>query len=100
MFFLFLHIRNQFNLLAQCILAVFGAILIYYGYFEIFIVLAVLSWTLMKNDKFISAYALLTLTAILWCLYYSLEVTFLVKKFEYFYFRYHAVIAQLVFNEF
>ena len=83
-FFLFLHIRNQFNLLAQCILAVFGAVLIYYGYFEIFIVLAVLSWTLMKNDKFISAYALLTLTAILWCLYYSLEVTFLVKSLSIF----------------
>ena len=38
----------------------------------------------MKNDKFISAYALLTLTAILWCLYYSLEVTFLVKSLSIF----------------
>ncbi|MDV2470077.1 DUF2157 domain-containing protein [Acinetobacter chinensis] len=82
--FLFLHIQNQFNLLAQGILAVFGAVLIYYGYFEIFIVLAVLSWALMKHDKFISAFALLTLTVILWCLYYSLEVTFLVKSLSIF----------------
>lgn len=82
--FICLHIQNQFNLLAQGILAVFGAVLIYYGYFEIFIVLAVLSWALMKHDKFIYAFALLTLTIILWCLYYSLEVTFLVKSLSIF----------------
>ncbi|AXY59438.1 DUF2157 domain-containing protein [Acinetobacter sp. WCHAc010052] len=82
--FLILHIQNQFNFLAQCVLAIFGAVLIYFGYFEIFIVLAVLSWALMKHDKFISAFALLTLTVILWCLYYSLEVTFLVKSLSIF----------------
>lgn len=83
-FFICLHIQNQFNHLAKGILAVFGVVLIYYGYFEIFIVLAILSWALMKNDKFIYAFALLTLTIILWCLYYSLEVTFLVKSLSIF----------------
>ncbi len=83
-FFICLHIQNQFNLLAQGILAVFGAVLIYYGYFEIFIVLAILSWALMKSDKFIYAFALLTLAIILWCLYYSLEVTFLIKSLSIF----------------
>lgn len=82
--FIFLHIHNQFNLLAQGVLAVFGAVLIYYGYFEIFIVLAVLSWALMKKDKVIYAFALLAFIVILWCLYYSLDLTFLVKSLSIF----------------
>ncbi|RZG86178.1 DUF4401 domain-containing protein [Acinetobacter sp. WCHAc060033] len=82
--FIFLHIHNQFNLLAQGVLAVFGAVLIYYGYFEIFIVLAVLSWALMKKDKVTYAFALLAFIIILWCLYYSLDLTFLVKSLSIF----------------
>lgn len=82
--FIFLHIHNQFNLLAQGVLAVFGAVLIYYGYFEIFIVLAVLSWALMKKDKVTYAFALLVFIVILWCLYYSLDLTFLVKSLSIF----------------
>lgn len=82
--FIFLHIHNQFNLLAQGVLAVFSAVLIYYGYFEIFIVLAVLSWALMKKDKVTYAFALLAFIVILWCLYYSLDLTFLVKSLSIF----------------
>ena len=82
--FIFLHIHNQFNLLAQGVLAVFGAVLIYYGYFEIFIVLAVFSWALMKKDKVTYAFALLAFIIILWCLYYSLDLTFLVKSLSIF----------------
>ncbi|AYO53533.1 DUF2157 domain-containing protein [Acinetobacter wuhouensis] len=82
--FIFLHIQNQFNLLAQGVLAVFGAVLIYYGYFEIFIVLAVFSWALMKKDKVTYAFALLAFIIILWCLYYSLDLTFLVKSLSIF----------------
>ncbi|RZG44998.1 DUF2157 domain-containing protein [Acinetobacter wuhouensis] len=82
--FIFLHIQNQFNLLAQGVLAVFGAVLIYYGYFEIFIVLAVFSWALMKKDKVTYAFALLAFIIILWCLYYSLDLTFLIKSLSIF----------------
>lgn len=82
--FICLHIKNQFDLLAQFTLAVFGAVLIYYGYFEIFIVLTVLSWALLKNDKLIFAAALLSFAVVLWCLYYSLELSFLVKSLSIF----------------
>ncbi|WP_010113156.1 DUF2157 domain-containing protein [Acinetobacter sp. P8-3-8] len=82
--FVFLHIQKQFHLFANIILAFFAAVLIFYGYFEIFICLAVISWALKKQDKVIYAFALVTFALILGFLYYSLEMTFLIKSFSIF----------------
>ncbi len=98
--FICLHIKNQFDLLAQFMLAVFGAVLIYYGYFEIFIVLTVLSWALLKNDKLIFAVALLSFAVVLWCLYYSLELSFLVKSLSIFISGISLLLLSLSLNNF
>lgn len=82
--FIFLSIQNQFNVMAKITLAIFAIVLIYYGYFEIFIFLAVISWALIQKDKVIYAFALVTFTMILWLLYYALDVTFLLKSFSIF----------------
>lgn len=82
--FIFLHIQNQFNILAKLILATFAAVLIFYGYFDIFICLAVISWALQRQDKLIYAFALISFSLILWFIYYSLDVSFLMKSFSIF----------------
>lgn len=82
--FMFLHIQNQFNVLAKLILATFAAVLIFYGYFDIFICLAVISWALQRQDKVIYAFALVSFALILWFIYYSLDVPFLMKSLSIF----------------
>ncbi|KAF1024947.1 MAG: hypothetical protein GAK29_02211 [Acinetobacter bereziniae] len=82
--FMMLRIRNQFSVVTQFILLAFAAILIFYGYFEIFICIAILSWSLSQHDKIVYGLALVTLALSLWFIYYALNVSFLVKSFSIF----------------
>ena len=82
--FMVLRIRNQFSLIAQLILLAFAAVLIFYGYFEIFICIAILSWALSQHDKIVYGFALVTLALTLWFIYYALNVSFLVKSLSIF----------------
>ena len=82
--FVFLHIQKQFHLFAHFILTAFAAGLIFYGYFDIFICLAIISWALKTQDKVIYGFALATFAVILGFLYYSLDVTFLIKSLSMF----------------
>ncbi|MCX5466533.1 DUF2157 domain-containing protein [Acinetobacter nematophilus] len=82
--FMLLRMRNQFSLIAQLILLAFAAVLIFYGYFEIFICIAILSWALSQRDKIVYGLALVTLVLILWFIYYALNVSFLVKSLSIF----------------
>ena len=78
--FVFLHIQKQFHLFAHFILTAFAVGLIFYGYFDIFICLAIISWALKTQDKVIYGFSLATFAVILGFLYYSLDVTFLIKS--------------------
>ncbi|MEG0482554.1 MAG: DUF4401 domain-containing protein [Acinetobacter sp.] len=98
--FLFLHIQKQVNLFTQLILIVFAAVLIFYGYFEIFICLAVLSWALKKQDKVVYGLALVTFALILGFLYYSLDVSFLIKSFSIFMSGLVLLLLTMVLNKF
>lgn len=82
--FMLLRIRNQFSLIAQLILLAFAAVLIFYGYFEIFICIAILSWALSQHDKIVYGFALVTLALTLCFIYYALNVSFLVKSLSIF----------------
>lgn len=82
--FMVLRIRNQFSLIAQLILLAFAAVLIFYGYFEIFICIAILSWALSQHDKIVYGFALVTLALTLCFIYYALNVSFLVKSLSIF----------------
>ncbi|WP_373350835.1 DUF2157 domain-containing protein [Acinetobacter bereziniae] len=82
--FMMLRIRNQFSVVAQVILLAFAAVLIFYGYFEIFICMAILSWALSQHDKIVYGLALVTLALTLWFIYYALNVSFLIKSLSIF----------------
>jgi len=82
--FMVLRIRNQFSLIAQLILLAFAAVLIFYGYFEIFICIAILSWALSQRDKIVYGFALVALALTLCFIYYALNVSFLVKSLSIF----------------
>ena len=82
--FVFVHIQKQFHVFALCILTTFAAGLIYFGYFEIFICLAIISWALRTQDKVIYSFALVTFALILGFVYYALDVTFLIKSLSMF----------------
>ena len=98
--FIFLHIQKQVNLFGQLILIVFAALLIFYGYFDIFICLAVLSWTLRKQDKVVYSFALVTFALILGFLYYSLDVPFLIKSLSIFMSGLVLLLLTVVLNKF
>ena len=51
---------------------------------DIFICLAIISWALKTQDKVIYGFALATFAVILGFLYYSLDVTFLIKSLSMF----------------
>lgn len=73
-------LSKQINYMASIMLLIFVSVLIYIGHFEIFIVLCILAWAIQHKDKVIYALALLVFGLLLWHMYYSLELTFLVKS--------------------
>ncbi|MFW1746430.1 DUF2157 domain-containing protein [Acinetobacter guillouiae] len=98
--FMVLRIRNQFSLIAQLILLAFAAVLIFYGYFEIFICIAILSWALSQLDKIVYGFALVTLALTLCFIYYALNVSFLVKSLSIFSSGLILLILTLVLHKF
>lgn len=78
------HLKNQLPTLALISITIFTAVLIYFGFFEILILLLILSWAIQHNDRLIYALSLICLTVLLWYLYYSLYLPFLIKSLSIF----------------
>lgn len=77
-------LSKQLNAMASIMLFIFATTLIYIGAFEIVIVLCILAWAIQQKDRVVYALALLVFMLLLWHLYYSLTLTFLVKSFSIF----------------
>ncbi|WP_347455920.1 DUF2157 domain-containing protein [Acinetobacter sp. ANC 7454] len=58
----------------------FGVLLILLGYFEIFIILVLMSWAVSSQQTLIQGLLILLLIFWLWMLYYNLGLSFLVKS--------------------
>ncbi|MCU7698688.1 DUF2157 domain-containing protein [Acinetobacter sp. AYS6] len=58
----------------------FGILLIALGYFEIFILLIILTWTLKKKDHVVYGVSLAVFVFVFWQLYYNLQINFLAKS--------------------
>lgn len=61
-----------------------AAALMLFGYFEIFILLALLAWAVAYQQRLVQALSVLLLVFWLWLLYYSLSVSFLMKSLSIF----------------
>ncbi|MEG2358758.1 DUF2157 domain-containing protein [Acinetobacter sp.] len=61
-----------------------AAALMLFGYFEIFILLALLAWSVAYQQRLVQALSILLLVFWLWLLYYSLGVSFLMKSLSIF----------------
>ncbi len=62
----------------------FSAALLVLGYFEIFLCLLVWAWSLSNRNSAVQLVSMLVLIALLWMLYYSLNVSFLQKSMSIF----------------
>lgn len=78
------HLKTQLTPLALISITIFTAVLIYFGFFEILILLLILSWAIQQNDRLIYALSLICLTVVLWYLYYNLYLPFLIKSLSIF----------------
>jgi len=58
----------------------FGILLIALGYFEIFILLIILTWALKKKDHVVYGVSLAVFVFVFWQLYYNLQINFLAKS--------------------
>ncbi len=59
-----LHLYRQLNTLTFCAFLIFGVLLIVLGYFEIFILLIILTWALKKKDYIVYG---VSLTVFVFC---------------------------------
>lgn len=75
-----LHLYRQLNTLTFCAFLIFGVLLIVLGYFEIFILLIILTWALKKKDYLVYGVSLTVFVFVFWQLYYNLHITFLAKS--------------------
>lgn len=75
-----LHLYRQLNTLTFCAFLIFGVLLIVLGYFEIFILLIILTWALKKKDYIVYGVSLTVFVFVFWQLYYNLQITFLAKS--------------------
>ena len=66
------------------LLCALGIVLIAMGYFEIFLLLALLSWALVYQQTLVKALSIALLIFSLWMLYYNLGLSFLLKSFTIF----------------
>lgn len=81
-----LYIANdhKFSEMAKWLLLILGLVLIAMGYFEIFLILALLSWAQVYQQTLVKALCILLLIFSLWLLYYNLGFSFLLKSFTIF----------------
>ncbi len=75
-----LHLYRQLKALTFCAFLIFGVFLIVLGYFEIFILLIILTWALKKKDYLVYGVSLTVFVFVFWQLYYNLQITFLAKS--------------------
>lgn len=75
-----LHLYRQLKALTFFAFLIFGVLLIVLGYFEIFILLIILTWALKKKDYIVYGVSLTVFVFVFWQLYYNLQITFLAKS--------------------
>ncbi|PPB99933.1 DUF4401 domain-containing protein [Acinetobacter pittii] len=75
-----LHLYRQLKALTFFTFLIFGVFLIVLGYFEIFILLIILTWALKKKDYLVYGVSLTVFVFVFWQLYYNLQITFLAKS--------------------
>lgn len=73
--------QNKTSLL---MMIVFGLVVSYFNYFALFMLMVLIFWSLSKQDKLMYSVSLVAFGGLLWHLYYSLELIFLVKSFSIF----------------
>ncbi|MGR2827048.1 DUF4401 domain-containing protein [Acinetobacter sp. 1124_18A] len=74
------HLYRQLHGVTFFAFLIFGVVLITLGYFEIFILLIILTWALKKQDYIVYGVSLAVFVLVFWQLYYNLQVTFLAKS--------------------
>lgn len=74
------HSYRQLKALTFFAFLIFGVFLIVLGYFEIFILLIILTWALKKKDYIVYGVSLTIFVFVFWQLYYNLQITFLAKS--------------------
>lgn len=74
------HSYRQLKALTFFAFLIFGGLLIVLGYFEIFILLIILTWALKKKDYIVYGVSLTVFVFVFWQLYYNLQITFLAKS--------------------
>lgn len=72
--------RQQFSEKWLWLIPVLGLLLILLGYFEIFIIMLLMAWAVVYQQRMIQALSILLLIFWLWMLYYNLGLSFLVKS--------------------
>lgn len=72
--------RQQFSEKWLWLVPVLGILLILLGYFEIFIIMLLMAWAVVYQQRLIQALSILLLIFWLWMLYYNLGLSFLVKS--------------------
>lgn len=77
--FIGIHLK-QFSLTPLWLIPAVGILLIALGYFEIFIILVLMAWAMVNQQRLMQALLVLLLTFWLWLLYYNLGLSFLFKS--------------------
>lgn len=75
---------QQFSEKLLWLIPVFGILLILLGYFEIFIIMLLMAWAVVYQQRLIQALTILLLIFWLWMLYYNLGLSFLFKSISIF----------------
>lgn len=71
---------QQFSEKWLWLIPVLGLLLILLGYFEIFIIMLLMAWAVVYQQRLMQALSILLLIFWLWMLYYNLGLSFLVKS--------------------
>jgi len=71
---------QQFSEKWLWLIPVLGLLLILLGYFEIFIIMLLMAWSVVYQQRLMQALSILLLIFWLWMLYYNLGLSFLVKS--------------------
>lgn len=77
--FIGIHLK-QFSLTPLWLIPAVGILLIALGYFEIFIILVLMAWVMVNQQRLMQALLVLLLIFWLWLLYYNLGLSFLFKS--------------------
>ena len=77
--FIGIHLK-QFSLTPLWLIPAAGILLIALGYFEIFIILVLMAWAMVNQQRLMQALLVLLLIFWLWLLYYNLGLSFLFKS--------------------